>query len=203
MPDPAGWAWPRARRGPPAGRCRGRRRSPPARARGTLPARPRAEPLGRRLGHGLLDDLLQDRGEAGDDLADRLRLLLHHLVEHGVHGVGVERLLAGEDLVEDAAEREDVGAVGPRARPAPARATCSAGVPMTMPVRVMSEPETRARPKSMILTWPSGSRWMLAGFRSRWTMSWAWAKAKPVADLAHDVELVLESVGSGPPRWPA
>jgi len=50
---------------------------------------------------------------------------------------------------------------------------------MTIPVDVISEPLRRASPKSMILTLPLGRMWMLAGLRSRWTMSRAWAKARP------------------------
>ena len=43
----------------------------------------------------------------------------------------------------------------------------------------MSEEAIRARPKSMILTWPLGKIWMLPGLRSRWTISFSWAKLSP------------------------
>ena len=39
----------------------------------------------------------------------------------------------------------------------------------------------RARPKSRIFTWPSGSRKMFSGFRSRWTMPLSCAAASPRA----------------------
>ena len=68
------------------------------------------EALVRVLGERLLDDLDERRRRAGRDLGERRRLLLHHLEQHAVHRLGVERLAAGQQLVEHAAEREHVGA---------------------------------------------------------------------------------------------
>jgi hypothetical protein len=44
------------------------------------------------------------------DVAQRLRLVLQHAIEHGVQRVGVEGFAVGEQFVEDGAEGEDVGA---------------------------------------------------------------------------------------------
>ena len=125
---------------------------------------------------------------AGRDVApdcETLRRLLPQDRRHRLGaGVALERLLAREHLVEHRAEREDVRAVIHRQRRAPARATCSPSVPMTVPGSVVpsrrsasssrpSMPPGRAlarRPKSRILTWPSRVTKMFSGFRSRWTM---------------------------------
>ena len=63
-----------------------------------------------------VEDLQHDRGHARGQLQRGARLLLHDLVQDRVHRLGLERLVPGQELVEDAAERERVGAgVGLRA----------------------------------------------------------------------------------------
>ncbi len=59
-----------------------------------------------------------------------------------------------------------------------------------------ASPERRARPKSMILTWPSGRMWMLPGFRSRWMTPLAWAKARPsqICSMIRSLSMVLVRV---------
>ena len=107
-----------------------------------------------------------------------------------------ERPPARDHLVEHGAEAEDVAARVDRPAAAPARATCSAGVPATVPGRlsrawassvVSSSPSvpsawsSLARPKSRTLTTPSGVTMTFAGLRSRWTMPAAWAAASASA----------------------
>ena len=53
---------------------------------------------------------LDEHGRNVDPLAQGLGVVLHHVVENGVHGVAVERLVAGEHLVEHRTQGEEVGA---------------------------------------------------------------------------------------------
>ena len=75
------------------------------------------EPPVRVLREGLLDDLGQDLGRPRRSLAHGDGILLHDLVEDPVHRLGVEGLAADQELVEQATQREDVGA---SVRPLPA-----------------------------------------------------------------------------------
>jgi hypothetical protein len=70
--------------------------------------RGRLESLRRVLGQGLLQHLHENRGQARDDLQRRHGLLLQDLEEHGVHRLRVERLAAGQELVQHATQREDI-----------------------------------------------------------------------------------------------
>ena len=101
----------------------------------------------------------------------------------------VERALAGEELVEDQAERVDVARgrhllplqllgrhVGGRAR---------ADVAPTAP--------TAARPKSITRTWPAPSSMTFAGFRSRCSTPRSCAAARP----AHSCRAMLERLVFG------
>ncbi len=64
----------------------------------------------RLLGQAAFDESHEGTRQPGHPRAHRLRILLEHLVQDRVHGVGVERLLAREQLVEHGPQREDVGA---------------------------------------------------------------------------------------------
>ncbi len=99
-------------------------------------------------------------------------------------GLAIERLAAGEHLVEDAAERPDVGALVHRpaarllrahvGRRAENDAVLSAGPSVIVGEWARSgvapSPSVLANPKSRTLTTPDGVTLTLAGLRSRWTM---------------------------------
>ena len=68
------------------------------------------EALGGVLGQRALHQAREAGREAGDVARHRLRLLLEHLHQDGVHRVGLERLPARQQLVEHRAQREHVGA---------------------------------------------------------------------------------------------
>ena len=137
------------------------------------------EPLLRRLLDAPPDDAVEGRRNA----PARRRQVGRLLVEDGGHRVRgrvlLERFLAGEQLVEDRPEREDVRAVvdgvaahllgghvpgGPHDRAGLREVGNGGHVPASS-----ATPERFARPKSRILTWPSARRNRLSGFRSRWT----------------------------------
>ncbi len=58
-------------------------------------------------------------------------------------------------------------------------------MPVTAPARVLrASASARARPRSVSFTTPSAVIRMFSGFRSRWTMpfAWAWASAASVCE---------------------
>ena len=63
------------------------------------------------LGEGAVHDGQEKGRQVGHPAPQGLRVVLEDLVEDGVHGLRVERLVAGEQLVEDGAHREEVGAL--------------------------------------------------------------------------------------------
>ena len=62
------------------------------------------------LRQGLLHQLHEDGREVGHPASRRLRVVLEDLEEHRVHRVRLEGLVDREELVEDGADGEDVGA---------------------------------------------------------------------------------------------
>jgi hypothetical protein len=66
--------------------------------------------VGRVLGERPLHDRHDRRGHLLCPAPDRLGLVLEDLEQHAVRGVGLERAVLGEQLVEDGAQREDVRA---------------------------------------------------------------------------------------------
>ena len=128
-------------------------------------------------------------GVTGCSSRDRARLGREDRRHHARRRLALERLLAGEQLVEHAAEREDVGArvglaafdllrrhvlrraedhvrAGERLGRSDRR---SRWTPWRSPTPPQPARASFARPKSSSLTPALVSR-MLAGFRSRWTM---------------------------------
>ena len=97
-------------------------------------------------------------------------------------------------LVQDGAQREDVGPVVDRLARAPARATCSpssrrppgvvAGAMVSARSRFAPGWRIRARPKSRIVTRPSALTNRLAGLMSRCTIPRSCAAASPSGDVA-------------------
>ena len=90
------------------------------------------------------------------------------------------------------------------ARPAHCSGLMYAGVPMSVPVRVLAFVDdvvvSLAMPKSRILTKSSsplrGTRNRLSGLRSRWMIPLAWLAARPEQHCEQDVPHFLE----GQPR---
>ena len=153
----------------------------------------RLEPLLRVL----LEAVPHDPLEPGLDVLVRRREIRRLLSQDRRHRlrrrVAAERALAREHLVEDRAEGEDVRARVRRLALAPAPATCSRSCPSRRPARcprsvgrsVCCSPSVLAisfaRPKSRILTRPSFVTNRFSGFRSRWTIPFSCAAARPLA----------------------
>ena len=152
------------------------------------------ETMTRVLLQTVADDVVQGRRDRPPRVGGVRRLF----VQDRRHGLGRraarEGALAREHLVEDRPEGEEVAAMV-TGRGSPARATCSRAVPSTMPgsvppglgrqVRRLESARSFcisfARPKSRILTRPSFVTKTFSGFRSRWTMPFSCAAARPLA----------------------
>ena len=133
------------------------------------------------------------RAAAAADRRQVGRLLVQDRVIVSAGVSAAKRARAREHLVEHAAEREDVGAMSPPARRAPARATCSRPCRARCPASVVGAGVDRARRRPR--GWrPSlrqaevedlhaavAVRKMFSGFRSRWTMPFSCAAARPAA----------------------
>ena len=140
----------------------------------------------RRLGERAHHHRHDPRRQLGHQLAERLRVAVHHGEQHAGHRRARERPAPREQLVEDARPARTRRSARRPARRAPARATCSSACPSPCPLRVMSDCPRRARPKSMILTCPFGRMWMLAGLQVAVDDSLRVGEGEPVADLLHD-----------------
>ena len=144
----------------------------------------------------LLEAVAHDALEARRDVLVRDREVRRVFLQdrrHRVRGrVAVEGAAAREHLVEDRAEGEDVAARvgGPAAhllgRHVAERAQHDAGLGAGARGREVRHAEPRssvcvslARPKSRILTRPSLVTKTFSGFRSRWTMPFSCAAARP------------------------
>ncbi len=133
----------------------------------------------------------------GRQRRDRLR---QDRVQRVERALALERRPAGEHLVEHDAEREDVAAVIDARRRAPAPATCTprcrgrarrrcaARATLTVDASRSAGSTSLARPKSMILAWPSSVTITLAGFRSRWIDALLVRARQAFGDLGREVE---------------
>ena len=126
------------------------------------------------------------------------RFLVHHLEQRAVNRRSAKRRPTGEQLVEGGPQGIEV-AGRPRARSLSlfrghvgGGPNDSAGAqrPASWPLMIL------ARPKSVILGWPSSVRRMLAGFRSRWTIPCACAT--PMARARVSTSWAAWRHGNGP-----
>src|SRR5207244_633643 len=137
----------------------------------------RGEPVGRRARQGLRDRAIHGQRHGIPQAPRRRRWLSEALGDDGLRGGPGERRLAGEHLVQDAAEAVDVRASIESPLASPLLGTHVGGVPRMMPVCVSRPPAAStapAMPKSATMAPPSDRR-TLSGFTSRCTTSRLWA----------------------------
>ena len=108
-----------------AGRARGRGASRPRPGSGPRGRAPAPSSTTRSSFSGMRGFRVRGRGHAA---------LAHHLQDAHLRGAQ-ERLLVGEHLVEDDAQREDVASGGPSACPRPAPGSCRAACRAARPCR--------------------------------------------------------------------
>ena len=154
----------------------------------------------------LLQAMPDETVERGGDLGVRRklgRLFGQDRVQRPDRRVLLESTAAGQQLVEDGAQREEVR-TGSAASPRTCSGDMYPAVPITVPGSVSASPSrslrspsgparsSRARPKSRIFTIPSFVRNRFSGLRSRWTIPFRGRRRGP-----GELQGVLDGLANG------
>ena len=146
-----------------------------------------------RLASALSNIWRTTAGKSGDGLVGGRGLRLHDLVEHGVQRLRVERLLAREHLVEDAAQGEDVGARVHVLAPHLLGRHVVRGPHHQARARHVRPAETR-EPEVHDLHLPAGKDVQVGGLEVAVEDAVGVCEGQPFADLLDDVHLLVEGL---------